>query len=81
MSDPMKAMEEMLQRLDSESARLMLVDLQDPAKRSPQLYNAIAKMLERHKFTIGKVVPDHSVLGDLAAALPELTDDDIYPSH
>lgn len=81
MSDPMKAMEEMLQRLDSESARLMLVDLQDPEKRSPQLYNAIAKMLERHKFTIGKVVPDHSVLGDLAAALPEITDDDLYPSH
>ena len=81
MSNPMKLMEEMLQRLDSESARLMLVDLQDPEKRTPQLYNAIAKMLERHKFTIGKVVPDHSVLGELAAALPDITDEDLYPSH
>lgn len=81
MSDPMKAMEHMLQMLDHESARLMLVDLKDPDKRTPQLYNSIAKLLERHKFTLGKVVPDHSVLGDLAAALPDLTDDDLYPSH
>lgn len=80
-NNPMKAMEELLQQLDSESARLMLVDLKDPDKRTPQLYNAIAKMLERHKFTVGKVVPDHSVLGELASALPELTEDDLYPSH
>lgn len=79
MSDnPMKAMEELLQMLDSESARLMLVDLNVPDKRTPQLYNAIAKMLERHKFTVGKVVPDHSVLGELADALPDLTEADFY---
>ena len=79
MSDPMKNMEALLQMLDSESARLMLVDLKDPEKRTPQLYNAIAKMLERHKFTVGKVVPDHSVLGELADALPDLTEADFYP--
>lgn len=73
-----KAMEELLQALDTESARLMLKDLKDEDKRTPQLYNAIAKLLERHKFTVGKVVPDHSVLGDLAAALPDLDDDDMY---
>lgn len=73
-----KAMEELLQALDTESARLMLKDLKDEEKRTPQLYNAIAKLLERHKFTVGKVVPDHSVLGDLAAALPDLDDDDMY---
>lgn len=78
MSDFMKDMELMLQKLDHESARLMLVDLKDADKRTPQLYNAIAKLLDRHKFTLGKVVPDHSLLGDLAAALPELTDDDLY---
>lgn len=78
MSDPIKAMELMLQMLDHESAKLMLKDLKDDEKRTPQLYNAIAKLLERHKFTLGKVVPDHSVLGDLAAALPDLTDEDQY---
>ena len=73
-----KAMEELLQQLDCESARLMLQDLKDPAKRTPQLYNAIAKMLERHKFTVGKVVAEESVLGELAAALPDLDDNDLY---
>lgn len=74
-------MELLLQQLDHESAKLMLKDLKDEEKRTPQLYNAIAKLLERHKFTLGKVVPDHSVLGDLAAALPDLEDDDLFASH
>lgn len=74
-----KAIEEMLQLLDSESARLMLVDIKDPEKRTPALYNAIAKLLERHKFTVSKAVPDADVLGELASALPPLTsDDDVY---
>lgn len=73
-----KAMEELLQALDTESARLMLKDLKDEDKRTPQLYNAIAKLLERHKFTVGKVVPDNSILGELADALPDLTDADLY---
>lgn len=73
-----KEFEGMLQLLDSESARLMLKDLQDEDKRTPQLYNAIAKLLERHKFAISKVVPDESLLGDLASALPDITDDDLY---
>ncbi|WVX92070.1 terminase small subunit [Aeromonas phage phiA014S] len=77
----LKHMEELLQQLDHESAKLMLKDLKNEEKRTPQLYNAIAKLLERHKFTLGKVVPDKSVLGDLAAALPDLTDDDLYQSH
>lgn len=77
----LKHMEELLQQLDHESAKLMLRDLKDDDKRTPQLYNAIAKLLERHKFTLGKVVPDKSVLGDLAAALPDLTEDDLYQSH
>ncbi len=73
-----KALEEMLQLLDSESARLMLQDLKNEDKRTPQLYNAIAKLLDRHKFNISKVQPDESVLGELASALPDLTDEDIY---
>ena len=74
-----KAFEELLQQLDSESARLMLADLKDDSKRTPQLYNAIAKLLERHKFNIGKVVPDEETLSALATELPpEISDDDLY---
>ncbi len=76
-----KAFELLLQEIDSERARLMLQDLKDPEKRTPQLYNAIAKMLEQHKFSISKVQPEVSVLGELASALPDLTDSDLYGSH
>ena len=73
-----KEIEEMLQLLDSESARLMLLDLKDSDKRTPQLYNAIAKLLERHKFNISKVQPDGGILGSLADALPDITEEDTY---
>ena len=73
-----KELEALLQELDSESARLMLKDLKNENKRTPQLYNAIAKLLDRHKFNISKVQPDESILGELASALPDLTEDDVY---
>lgn len=76
-----KALELLLQELDSERARLMLIDLRNEDKRSPQLYNAIAKLLEQHKFNISKVQPDTGVLGELASALPDLTEADVYGSH
>lgn len=72
-------LEQLLQSLDSESARLMLEDLKDPNKRTPQLYNAIGKLLDRHKFNISKVQPDESILGELASALPDdVTEYDLY---
>ena len=76
-----------LEMLDTAMAQLMLADLSDPERRSPQLYNAINKLLDRHKFQIGKLQPDVHILGGLAGALEEykekvgdngLTDDDIY---
>lgn len=76
-----------LEMLDTEMAQRMLADLSDPERRSPQLYNAINKLLDRHKFQIGKLQPDVHILGGLAGALEEykekvgdngLTDDDIY---
>lgn len=73
-----KALEELLQQLDHESARLMLQDLKDPERRTPQLYNAISKLLDRHKFNISKVQPDESVLGELASALPDIEEGDLY---
>ncbi|AAP20542.1 terminase small subunit [Yersinia phage phiA1122] len=76
-----------LEMLDTAMAQRMLADLANDEKRTPQLYNAINKLLDRHKFQIGKLQPDVHILGGLAGALEEykekvgdngLTDDDIY---
>ena len=76
-----------LEMLDTAMAQRMLADLSNDERRSPQLYNAINKLLDRHKFQIGKLQPDEHILGGLAGALEEykskvgddgLTDDDIY---
>ncbi|CAK6589075.1 terminase small subunit [Klebsiella phage vB_Kpl_K48PH164C1] len=76
-----------LEMLDTEMAQQMLIDLRDDAKRTPQLYNAIGKLLERHKFQISKLTPDVNILGGLAEGLEAynskvgedgLTDDDKF---
>lgn len=76
-----------LEMLDTAMAQRMLADLSNDDRRTPQLYNAINKLLDRHKFQIGKLQPDVHILGGLAGALEEykekvgdngLTDDDIY---
>lgn len=77
-------LQQLLEAIDTEKARYMLSDLRDPEKRTPQLYNAIEKLLERHKFTISKLTPDASLLGELASALDEmdeLTDAELYTQH
>ncbi|NVZ18543.1 DNA packaging protein [Pseudomonas costantinii] len=74
-------LEQLLEAIDTETGKNLLRDLQKPELRTPQLYNAIGKYLDRHKFTIAKLQPDESLLGDLAAALnevPELTDEELY---
>lgn len=82
-----KSLTVFLEMLDTEMAQRMLADLGDDDRRSPQLYNAINKLLDRHKFQIGKLQPDEHILGGLAGALEEykakvgdtgLTDDDLY---
>ncbi|URY10638.1 terminase small subunit [Shigella phage ESh1] len=76
-----------LEMLDTAMAQRMLADLSNDERRTPQLYNAINKLLDRHKFQIGKLQPDVHILGGLAGALEEykekvgdngLTDDDLY---
>ncbi|MRU24990.1 DNA packaging protein, partial [Xylella fastidiosa subsp. multiplex] len=47
-----------LEMLDTAMAQRMLADLANDEKRTPQLYNAINKLLDRHKFQIGKLQPD-----------------------
>lgn len=78
-----------LELLDTEMAQRMLKDLQDDEKRTPQLYNAIGKLLERHKFQIAKLTPDANILGGLAAGLEDynksvgtdgLSEEDLYGS-
>jgi len=72
---------QLLTAIDTVTARSLLEDLQDEAKRTPQLYNAVGKFLERHKFTIAKLQPNASLLGDLSAALDDvqkLTDEELY---
>ncbi|WYW04299.1 terminase small subunit [Pseudomonas phage vB_PpuP-Kompost-2] len=81
MSD--NVLEKLLEALDTDMARKMLADLKDDDKRTPQLYNAVGKLLERHKFTISKLKPDESLLGDLAEALnefPDVTEDEMFAS-
>lgn len=82
-----KSLTVFLEMLDTAMAQRMLADLGDDDRRSPQLYNAINKLLDRHKFQIGKLHPDEHILGGLAGALEEykakvgdtgLTDDDLY---
>ncbi|NBF03755.1 DNA packaging protein [Pseudomonas sp. Fl5BN2] len=74
-------LELLLEAIDTEKARYMLADLRNEDKRCPQLYNAIEKLLERHKFTIQRLKPDASLLGDLAESLDavrDLSDDELY---
>lgn len=88
MSD--KSLIQFLEMLDTEMAQRMLADLQSDEKRTPQLYNAIGKLLERHKFQVSKLQPDRNILGGLADGLEEynsmvgpngLTEEDMYGTH
>lgn len=74
-------LEQLLEAIDTETGRNLLKDVRNSELRGPQLYNAIGKYLDRHKFTLAKLQPDASLLGDLASALdeiPELTDEELY---
>lgn len=82
-----KSLIHFLEMLDTEMAQRMLVDLQDESKRTPQLYNAIGKLLDRHKFQVSKLTPDTNILGGLASGLEDynklvgsdgLTEDDKF---
>lgn len=85
MSD--KTLIKLLEMLDTNMAQQMLMDLKDEDRRTPQLYNAIGKLLERHKFQVKKLTPDENILGGLAEGLEDykklvgddgLTPDDKY---
>ena len=69
MSD--KTLIKLLEMLDTEMAQRMLADLQSEERRTPQLYNAIGKLVDRHKFQLSKLTPDENILGGLAAGLED----------
>lgn len=60
-----------LEMLDTNMAQQMLRDLRDDERRGPQLYNAINRLLDRHKFQVSKLQPDEDILGSLGSALEE----------
>ena len=70
-------LEQLLEAIDTETGRNLLADIRDPERRTPQLYNAVGKYLERHKFSIQKLQPDEGLLGELASALSEVPDLDL----
>lgn len=89
MSDADKSLITFLEMLDTAMAQRMLADLGNDERRTPQLYNAINKLLDRHKFQIGKLQPDENILGGLQGALEDyhakmghavLTDEELYGS-
>lgn len=57
--------------LDATMAKKMLEDLNDEERRSPQLYNSVSKMLERHNFQITRFNPDEEVMTNLSNALAD----------
>ena len=82
-----KSLIQFLAMLVTEMALRTLADLQNDARRTPQLYNAIGKLSERHKFQVSKLQPDRNILGGLADGLEEyqnmvgadgLTEDEKY---
>lgn len=60
-----------LEMLDTNMAQQMLSDLQDDNKRTPQLYNAINKLLDRHKFHITKLMPEENTLNNINSILEQ----------
>lgn len=89
MSDVDKSLITFLEMLDTAMAQRMLADLGNDERRTPQLYNAINKLLDRHKFQIGKLQPDENILGGLQGALEDyhakmgdsvLMDEELYGS-
>lgn len=67
--------EDMLLAIKSETANMLLADLMDEEKRTPQLYNAIIKFLEMNKDHIVKYMNDDTDTTDeLQSVLDSIPD-------
>ncbi|EPN9191339.1 hypothetical protein [Enterobacter roggenkampii] len=76
MNFDMDSFEDILLSIKSETASMLLADLMDEEKRTPQLYNAIIKFLEMNKNHIVKYMDDDSdttdQLEDILSQIPDL---------
>lgn len=68
------ALEVLLELIDTEMARALLDDLRDDDRRTPQLYNAVSKFLDRHNFKLSSLMVEEGDLGELQAALDAFRD-------
>lgn len=68
------ALEVLLELIDTEMARALLDDLRDDGRRTPQLYNAVSKFLDRHNFKLSSLMVEEGDLGELQAALDAFRD-------
>lgn len=69
--NPEQVFQDFLLQLDTTMAKQMLDDLKDENKRTPQLYNAIGKLLERHKFVVNRFNPEEETLQNLGKSLAD----------
>jgi hypothetical protein len=68
------ALEVLLELIDTEMARALLNDLREDERRTPQLYNAVSKFLDRHNFKLSSLMVEEGDLGELQAALDAFRD-------
>lgn len=75
-----KQKEEMLEGIHTLMLSAMLEDLKNPEKRTPSLYSAIIKELQRNNIDIVPKAGDtDSVLAQLLTGVQELDDSDYIP--
>ena len=60
-----KVLLRLLEMIDTEMAMSLLGDLRDEEKRTPQLYQAINRFLDRHDFGIKSLMVDEALLGEM----------------
>lgn len=78
-------MERMLQALATQEAKYLLEDFKNAEKRTPQLYGAVNKLLQRYAFQLSKIAVDEKALADMQeleklyeANQKTIDDDDTY---
>lgn len=60
-----KVLMHLLEMIDTEMAMSLLRDLRNEEKRTPQLYQAINRFLDRHDFGIKSLMVDEALLGGM----------------
>lgn len=64
---PDRILLQLLEMIDTKMAMSLLDDLKSEERRTPQLYQAINRFLDRHDFGIKSLMVDEALLGSLQA--------------